>query len=188
MQSFSDRSSHLTGRHVILRPVMPADYDSLRMLELSGSMMPNWRHRGVTPSPEQWAHMLWQSVLAQFIVVETAGDTAIGLVVAYGADSDSGFAYVAATKFDLTRKDPYFLSGLGVFIDYLFTFFSLRKLYFETFDMNLEAFASSVGSLLEQEGRLVNHAYFDGRHLDLSILALYRDRWMEWMDKYRAFL
>src|SRR5260370_14095711 len=74
-----DRAVKLVGRHAALQPIRPQDYDALRMIELSADLVPLWRHQGATPSPEQWAQGLWNSVLAQFLVVDISDSSPVGI-------------------------------------------------------------------------------------------------------------
>lgn len=173
------RGPSLRGHRVSLQPVRAQDYEMLRMLELSEDLVPIWRHQGATPSPERWVESLWTGVLAQFIVVDIARKHPLGIVNVYSADFRHGHAYIAASKFDLQRRSTLFLEGFALFVDYVFAVWNFRKLYMETSERNIGQFASAIGPILCEEGRLREHLFFDGRYWDVLHLALYRNTWDE---------
>ncbi len=182
------RAPRLRGRSTVLRPIGVADYEMLRYLEQQEDLVGSWRHGGATPSPDQWAHGLWAGVLAQFIVVDVAKDLPLGLVCAYEADARNRHCSIAATKFDIRDRSTGFIRSVGLFIDYLFTNWDFRKLYFETGNRSLDFFRSAVGDLLTEEGRLCGHRFSNGKYEDLIILSLYRDVWEERVEPFRQFL
>jgi hypothetical protein len=169
------RSPALTGGQVALRPITPADYGPLQTLELSSDLSLRWRFRGSTPSPEQWAHALWNNVLAQYLVAHN--DQPVGLVVAYRAHFQDGYAFVAATRFGPAKRSPSLILGFGLFLDYVFTCWDFRKLYMEVPEFNYEQFASGEGRFFQIEGRLRDHTRLTGEYWDELTLAIYRDAW-----------
>jgi hypothetical protein len=116
-------------------------------------------------------------VLAQFLVVDSSADQPIGIVCAYGAELAHGYAYLAVADFRSAERAPLFFDGIAMFIDYLFTTWPLRKLYFESLEFNAEQFASVFVKLFDIEGTLRDHEFFDGRYWDLVVGALYRESW-----------
>lgn len=162
---------------VDLRPLESTDYGPLRRLELDLTLGPRWRHRGSTPSPEAFAQSLWQGVLAQFLVVRPGRPAPLGLVCAYGADLQSGTAWLAAARFPTEAHPATFGLGLRRFLQYLFDTWPLRKLYAEVLAPNLAPFERGATTLFREEGRLVDHAYLDGRYVDQHLLALQREAW-----------
>jgi hypothetical protein len=169
----------LRNEHVVLRPPVPGDYDMLRLAEMSTDVGLNWRLRGHTPGPEEWAANLWSGVLAQHLVFPIADGPPLGLLVAYRASLQDGFSYLAALKFDPNDRSPLFLQGLALFTDFLFATWNFHKLYMEVPAYNMQQFASGVGRYLEIEGRFKEHLSYAGRRWDLLMLALYRERWQQ---------
>jgi hypothetical protein len=169
----------LLGEHVFLRQISPEDYRFLRSAELGSELAVRWRFRGASVSPEHWAQNLWQSVLAQYLVVGTQDPTPLGLVAVYQAAFQDGHAYLAAERFQARRPSPPMIFGLALFIDYVFTCWDFHKLYLEVAEYNLHQFQSGVGRLFDLEARLRDHIWYGGRHWDQVVLALYRDTWQE---------
>jgi hypothetical protein len=176
MSSF--RNPSLRGRHVYLRPVVPEDYSFLRMVDTSAELGVRWRFRGSTPSPEQWVQA-GGAQLAQFMVVRASDHQPLGLTTAYNQNFQDQHAYLAAMSFDAMSPNPLMVLGTAIFIEYVFTCWSLRKLYMELPEFNLPQFGSAVGSLFAEEGRLREDMYYDGRYWDKVVLALYRATWDE---------
>lgn len=184
-----DAQPTLAGRSVILRPVMPRDYELIRIAELSDQLGPRWRHRGATPAPEQHMQLVAQGALAQFMVVTLRHQKPLGLVTAYNPSFQDAHAYLAMAKFQPNDRSPTFLAGAVLFVEYVFRNWNFRKLYAETTDLNAAAFGSGIGRLLREEGRLKGHLFSNGEYVDLVVLALYRASWEERRDDFlRAVL
>jgi len=164
--------------HVRLRPVSSSDYEYLYGLVCHPDVACRWRYRGSPPRPDLFVRDLWEGALAGFAIVSTEQQSPCGLAIAYNADLRSGHAHGALVV------DPRAPRGWGIeatecFVDEMFARFELRKIYFECLDFNLDQFASGIGPWLIEEGRLTRHELFEGRHCDVHILALHRDRWRQ---------
>jgi hypothetical protein len=111
--------------------------------------------QGSTPSPEQWAQTTWGPTLAQFMVVTRRRNDAIGMVAAYQANFQDGFAHFAAVRFDPRSRSPLMIFGVAVFLEYVFSCWDFRKLYLEVPEYNYGQLASGHGRLFVIEGRLL---------------------------------
>ncbi len=166
----------LRARHVYLRPVAPADYAFLQMLETAGDIAPRWRHRGVTPSPEEWVHALWAGVLVQFLVVGVRNNKPIGRVLVYNANFQDRHAYFAALRFEPANRSPLMVYGISLFLRYVFTNWPFEKLYMEVPEYNLAQFASGLDRFFSVEGRLTGHLRTGAQRWDQLILAIHREQ------------
>ena len=178
----------LRARHVYLRPITPGDYAFLQMLETVGDLAPRWRHRGVTPSPEQWAHTLWADVLAQFLVIGVTGNKPIGRVVIYNPNFQDRHAFFAALRFEPGDRGPLMVLGISLFLRYVFTNWEFVKLYMEVPEYNLDQFASGLDRFFSIEGRLKDHFRTGTRTWDQLILAIYREQAVANADRLRLDL
>jgi hypothetical protein len=165
----------LRARHVFLKPIAPSDYPFLQMLETAGDPAPRWRHRGGTPSPDQWAQGLWAGVLVQFLVVGVESSTPIGRVVIYRPNFQDRHAYFAALRFQPRQRSPLMILGISLFLRYVFSYWDFEKLYMEVPEYSLPQFASGLGRFFEIEGRLRGHLQAGDRSWDQLIVALHRD-------------
>lgn len=166
------------GRWAELVPIRAQDHEWLRVQELGDQLGVRWRLRGATPSPERWAQGLWQGVLAQHLVVRHDRGEVVGLVCAYDVDLQDGTCSIGFARLGDDRG-PAFAEGIMLLVDHLFATWPLRKLCGESAEFNLTTFTSGLDSLLVEEGRRRAHRYAGGRHWDVVLLALWRDRWLE---------
>ena len=178
----------LRARHVYLRPITPADYAFLQMLETAGDLAPRWRHRGVTHSPEEWAHTLWADVLAQFLVVGVTTNKPIGRVLVYHPNFQDRHAYFAALRFEPADRSPLMVLGISLFLRYVFTNWEFEKLYMEVPEYNLEQFSSGLDRFFSIEGRLTGHLRTGTRSWDQLILAINREQAAANADRLRLDL
>lgn len=176
----------LQGRHVHLRAVLPEDLTYLRLVETSSELAPQWRLRGSTPSPQDWAQGSTAGVLAQFLALANRDRAKVGLVTAYNANFRDGHAQLAAVAFDPARPGPLMPIAIGLFIEYVFRCWPLRKLYMDVAEYNLPQFASGVDKLFSAEGHLREHYYLDGQYWDKYILSLSREQWGDHPKRFLA--
>ena len=175
----SDGSLPPSGRRVrglLMRPILPDDLRFLYGLATNESDF-RWRYRNGPPTVDQFAHDLQTGVLAQFVIVTRDQQLPIGLVAAYWPDLMIGLTHVGVVMEPRYHMTGAGIEAAGLFIDYLFQTWPLRKLYFETPEWNLPQFASGRNRLYVEEGRLSKHEYFRDKYWDLFIFALYREDW-----------
>jgi RimJ/RimL family protein N-acetyltransferase len=166
-----------TGRSVRLAAVEPRHIDFLYALAIDERVGFRWILAGQVPRREAFEQQLWSGVLAQFIVCKSDSDEPVGVAVAYNADINHGFAYVAAAMIPEAVGSGAGIEAVDLFVAYLFRCFTLRKLYFEIPEFNLRQLSTLIGALFHREGQLKDHTFYDGRYWDRFILALYREEY-----------
>lgn len=165
----------LIGRHFRLVPVIPPHHRAIYQLSIAEQVSFRWRFHGLIPTFEAFERNLHANVLVQFVVAPRSDLSAVaGLVVAYNANLQDGYVYVAAIN------DRSFgvgaLEGLLLLIDYLFANWPLRKIYLEAPEFNVPQFESAIRrGLLKEESRLLEHRFYQGRFWDFITWAIYRD-------------
>lgn len=167
------------GRLVFLRAVVPADYETIRLLEHTGDDLVHYRHRGATVAPEAYPAALWNGVLAQFCVALVGSAKTVGVVAAYGADFRNGHCKVAGIVEPSARRTGAGAEAFVLLFDHLFDAFPFRKLYLEVLAPNLEQFRNFGRLPVVEEGRLVGHEATGEGTWDLHVLAVHRDAWVE---------
>lgn len=171
------------------RPVLRApthhDHDYLFQLHVTGEPLVRFRLRAMTPSPEAFHRLLWDGVLAQFVVSTEGGDP-VGLVSCLGADLRNRHAHLAVLADPAWRGTGLLVAGAWQFIGYLFAHFDLRKLYAEVLSSNFRRLRTGAGRLFVVEGRLSAHEFVDGGYEDLYLLALDRERWVAQSQRLTA--
>lgn len=170
----------IEARGVHLRPITEPDLPRLRMAEffLPGA---SWRSRGATPSPSQFADLVWVGSLTQLLAFATglgddAPDELVGWFQLYEVEHHNGIGSLGAANF-LVRPDPRFGIAPTLFIDYVFDTWSLRKLYLELPAHNAPSVAAVLDAPLVREGLLTDRLFHGGRFIDVGIYSLGRDDW-----------
>ena len=167
----------LEGTYARLRPVGQSDYAYLYDLSLHAENLARWRYRSATPSPESFVVDLWNGVLAQFVIESAATRERAGLAVAYNADAANGTVFLGVVLDPAHRRKVWPIEGVLLFLDYLFRNWALRKVYAESPEYCAQQFASGSRWLFQEEGRLREHQYHQGRYWDYIHFALYRESW-----------
>jgi RimJ/RimL family protein N-acetyltransferase len=173
----ADVFAPLKGRHSELRPVTEADYGFLFQLSMDEEIAYRGRFRGETPSPEAFVRAIWNNVFAQFIVYSSRSAEPNGHVFAYNLNQRDRYAFLGIVVAPWAIGKGWALEAAGLFVNYLFVNWDLRKLYGESIDFNYKSFRSGVGSLFEEEGILRKHYFYNGRYWDTHMLALNRSDW-----------
>lgn len=184
--STSDRPQSappLSTRHVRLHTI--TDRDSAFLYELMTSPEAGGRVRfaGATPSPDKIAASLWESVLAQFIVEGVTGHDKLGLVSVTSPNFRDSYAYVSAVGAPKVQGSGLMAEAVVLAFNYAFTTWPFRKLYMEATETSYSFFKSGLGRFFNEEGRLREHSFWNGRYEDLLILAVYRTTWAAQADR-----
>jgi hypothetical protein len=167
----------ITGRTVRLRSVLPQDVGYLYRLTTGSEVLWRWRLRGRTPSPSDFEAFLWTSSDLQFIVERLADGEPCGHVCSYQTDELGGSTKIAMVADGERRLRHWPMEGAYLFFDHLFAAFPLRKLYFEVPEFNRRTLGSFLDRYTEEEGRLRDHAFAQGRYWDLVVAAMWRHHW-----------
>ena len=169
----------LRGRSLALRPILPDDLMFLYELAVGPATGFRWRYRGAVPTLDQFAHELQQGALAQFVVESLRTHTRVGHVTALSPDLRNGFVNLGVVLAPDVVGAGIGPEASGIFIDYLFRTYPLRKIYGYVPAWNLPQFSSGRSRLFREEGRLLDHEFYDGRFWAMHILAVDREDWLE---------
>jgi RimJ/RimL family protein N-acetyltransferase len=179
----------LIGRRVTLRAVNPSDYDVLYRWALHPANILQWRYRGKTPPPEEFAPMMWRGVLTEFMVTNTRTGEPVAMVQAYDPETRGNTIHFALLIAPEHQSKGWVIDGAIMFLAYLFETWPLRKVYLEMVEFNFERVRSGIGHWFEVEGCLKDHDWHDGRYWHFYFLAMYREAFLSlWRDRYRAHL
>jgi RimJ/RimL family protein N-acetyltransferase len=161
-----------SGRRIILEPITIEHYEFLYDLFIDEDINFHWRLAGLVPPKRTFQRTLWDAVLCQFVVLNRNDMKPAGLVQSYKADLHLGHAYVGGAFIRAAQRTGIPIEGFRVFIDYLLSTWSLRKLYFEYPGYNEPQFASLSRLPIVKEASLVDYGYFNGRYWDWTIFTL----------------
>jgi acyl carrier protein/RimJ/RimL family protein N-acetyltransferase len=163
-----------------LRPIRTDDHSFLYALATSPDLGWRLRSRGLPLSGDDFVAGLYNGVLAQFVVDDLQAGQRVGLVQATEAQLIDGHARVSAVVTPERIGTGWIVEALGLFADYLFATFPLRKLLAEVPAFAWPALASGDGGAFAVEGRLQDHRYAAGQWWDVYLVALRRDEWIPW--------
>lgn len=166
-----------TGRHVRLRPLRTADYDTVYSWAASGYLPWHWQGRPV--GPEGFRDTLWSGILAHLLVESLESGAPVGLFTAYGANHHHQFCYCQIGVVPEWRMVGWPAEAGLLGLDLLFRRFNFRKVYAEVGSDNSHHYSSSAGIGFEVEGCLKDHIYANGSFLDMLTFSVTRVRWEE---------
>lgn len=178
----------MASRRVRLRPIGERDRRFLYELMSSPEAGGRVRFGGSTPSPEKVVASLWDSVLAQFIVERAGSGRQVGLVAITSPDFRNGFAYVSALATPDTQGTGLLAEAALLAFHYAFNTWPFRKIYMEATDDSFQAFKGGLDGLFAEEGRLTDHVYWNGRYVDMVIVAVYRRTWERLIPRLEPLL
>ena len=175
----SERHPPLSTDRVRLHTITDRDsaflYDLMSSPEAGGRV----RFAGATPSPEKIAASMWESVLAQFVVHGVVARQPLGLVSVTSPNFRDGYSYLSAIGTPEAQGSGLVAEAVLLTFNYAFLTWPFRKIYMEVSEPSYPAFRTGLGRFFTEEGRLREHAFWDGRYADVRILAVYRETWAE---------
>lgn len=174
----------MESRRVRLRPISEADRSFLYRIMTAPEAGGRVRFGGATPSPEKVAASLWESVLAQFIVEGKDSGEALGLVAITSPNFRNRHCYLSALAEPRAQGTGLVAEGVFLGCNYAFLTWPLRKIYMESSEESFREFQGGLGALFQEEGRLREHVFWNGRYLDVLILAIYRQTWARLVPKF----
>ncbi len=178
-QSVHRHAPVMATRRIQLRVIGDTDHRFLYDLMTSFHAGGRVRFAGATPSPEKIAASLWDSVLAQFVIEGQCSKNALGLVAITSPNFRDGFAYISALGLPAAQGSGLIAEGVLLGFNYAFSTWPFRKLYMEVTDESYPAFRSGLDHFFVEEGRLRQHVFWNGRFMDMAMLAVYRETWMQ---------
>ncbi len=167
----------LTGRRVRLRPVLPADHEYLSRLANHPDVAINWRYRGPTPPPEQFAHDLWDHTLTHFVVERKLNGQRFGYVQAFDASLRNGWVHAAVMLDPTLTRSAWAFECVPLFLNYLFTMWNFQHVYAAAPQPVFDLCSSGESQWFRVEGRLRDHEIVEGEFRDVVMIAVTRTEW-----------
>jgi aryl carrier-like protein len=162
---------------VALRPLSLTDYQFLYDLESGPEIGPRFRHRGNTPTYEEYVANISRGVLCQYVLVDASSGNRMGLVVAYGTDFRNQHTRVSIILSSEYRRHGWPLQSADLFIRHLFVAFPIRKIYADMSSSNAEEVGLGFRRIGREEGRLRQHEFNGGEWVDLVTIAITRNEY-----------
>lgn len=170
-----DLSPVRRGRHVTIRPLRPTDYTALHEIALFTDSGSRWRLHGGVPPQDQFIQILFRDCPATFGIEVNETGVLIGMVQLWNHHALNRNAHITAFIHPEFRGRGWPLESMILFVEYVFSVFSLRKLYFESLGPEIEQYRSIIGPILKQEAHYREHSWTFGEFVDCHVLALYAE-------------
>jgi len=182
------RTAVVETRHVILRPIAESDLETLHFWRNSPHFLRLCSNRRGCVSLEEFKKELQQDFerdrhLQMMIVLKRTGNP-IGTIYSYGLKEADGYLFVTTFLEVAHQKMGYGAEAFAVFVQYLFTKYSVFKIYLEVYEYNHESLAVMRSACLSEEGRFRGHRKLDGRRYDTIRFAVYHED----LERFQDFL
>lgn len=160
-----------------MRAVRPTDYDYLYRLANHPDVAVNWRYRGPSPAPAQFARDLWSGTLAHFVLERKLNKQRFGYVQAFDASSRNGWVHAAVMLDPMLVRSAWAFEGIPLFLNYVFTMWNFERIYAAAPEPVFALCESGESSWFRVEGRLREHEYIEGVARDVVLMTLTRTDW-----------
>jgi len=160
-----------------MRPILQADYEQLYFAALEPVNGFRWRYRGRTPSMDEFVRGLSAGSLAEFVFARTDKNQIGAYCVAYEHDANAGHCAFAVQRLNFdTAFDTCVIESVGLFLNYLFETFSLRKVFAHIPEYNLPSFGL-LRDVFEREGERTDYYWYGGRHWSEVTISTSTQAW-----------
>ncbi|MFM7022842.1 MAG: GNAT family N-acetyltransferase [Flavobacteriales bacterium] len=118
-----------------------------------------------------------QDFLSQYAIIGANSKDLLGTIFIHDQSMDDGYAFITIYLIPTARKKYYGVEALFIVLNYLFSNFPLRKLYFDAFSYNKTSInlLKKVGFKLE--GKFIEHRKMHSGYADLLRYACFKDDW-----------
>ena len=108
------------------------------------------------------------------IAMDNTNSKPIGFVYSYNYNIYNEYLYI--TLYIRTKERNSILGAEvgAIFLDYLFKYYPIRKIYCTVYDYNKNSMKFLKNAGFKAEGILKKHRYFNNQYHDMHIMALYR--------------
>lgn len=167
----------LQTRSVILRPVEESDLELLKEWRNSADYMATCTTSGICVSVEELRKQITNRPF-QFMITHIRKGP-IGTIFANKANLVDGHLFITTFLDSSFRNRGYGPIALILAIDFSFTHYPLRKIYFDVYASNQNSRSSFEGGLkhlgFEREGVFREHRFYNGVYLDMIRFSIFRE-------------
>jgi RimJ/RimL family protein N-acetyltransferase len=175
----------LRGERVALRPLQEGDLDGLVQLfqDLETS------HRVSNSPPIPWSKARWEREFEKWTSAESDDTNAhfaievegklIGMCQLWSIDHYRGLCNLAITLDRAYWGQGYGQDSVRTLVAYAFRYLNMRKVSLEVLADDERAVGAYKKAGFVEEGRLRQHAWFQGAYADALVMGLLRDEWNE---------
>jgi len=163
---------------------MQADFEQLYFAALEPVNGFRWRYRGRTPSMEEFIQGLSVGSLSEYVFVRSDTNQLGAYCVAYEHDANAGHCAFAVQRLNFdTAFDTCVIESVGLFLNYLFETFSLRKVFAHIPEYNFPSFGLLL-DVFEREGERAEYHWYGGRHWSEVTISTGRQDWANFSNSF----
>ena len=168
----------ITTNRIVLRPVLPSDYQRLYAIESDPATALTWRYRGAMPPIEEYEAALWKQTQQIMVVEGRDTGTVVGYLQLHDLDLRAGHGWVSLYSGPEHRGSGLVMEGGLAFTEWAFNEWPIRWLYAHSFEHNVHSFESGIrrGSAVRL-GVLRERMLVDGEFTDVHVIGIERERW-----------
>ena len=126
-----------------------------------------------------------ESKYTEFKIIKDDSHDFIGFLIAYDYMRDDSHMKVTVYVKPEFQYGAYGLIAAVKFIDFLFKFYNLNKIFTEVYDFNEPSLKLHKTFGFVEEGRLKEYKYYNGKLHDMLIFAVTREDFYERIKKLR---
>lgn len=174
-------------RGILLRAVREADIPHFVRWRNDPESLMYWLSNRAIIDERSAIEEFWQQLRADkhVLLVATKQDgEVVGTAYSYNAQFVDQNCFVTVYIDDKYRNIGYGAVVMALLTDYLFSYFSFRKIYLDIYEHNTPSTNAVESFGLKLEGHFPEHRYFDGKWHSMKRYALYRTE----IEKIRQFL
>ena len=133
--------------------------------------------------PQKFEKALSYNYKDTFIIEECVTKQYVGFIISYGYSPNDGHIKIMEYVEKDYRRCGY--GGLAClqFLDMLFKHYNLRKIYTEVYEFNDESIRAHVGAGFEEEARLKDYRFYDGKYWDFITYSISREKFTKAFEK-----
>ncbi|HEY7342840.1 MAG TPA: GNAT family protein [Ktedonobacterales bacterium] len=171
----------LDGSSVRLRPITRADYGFMWQCRTHPEILYLWMQDRTLPSFELYAHeldgTLSSKVLTTLLIETIDGSAPVGYVFAYDFSAFDHTTFINIVIHPTYVRYGWAAEASILFLNYLFTYFDLRKASMDVFAFNQLALTPLLQLGARVEGRFRGQRYYQGAYHDIIRLAVMHEEW-----------
>lgn len=177
------RGARLRGTNIALRTITRDDYEFIFRVRTNTEDLFLWSHPRKLRSFPDFVIDLEDSLRSYIdtflIIADPSGQDQMGFVYSYETSPVDGYTFLAIYLAPSFRGSGFWKDALGIFLEYLFNYLNIRKVYMDIFEFNRISIGLAEAYGLKEEGKFPSHRWYGDQYWALHRFALYRGQWKD---------
>lgn len=122
---------------------------------------------------------------SDFFIIDDLENNFIGFAIAYDYSANDRHLKILLYLDNKYRVGIYCAESIIKFMDMLFKYYSIRKIYTEVYEFNYESVKSNISFGFKEESKLSEYRYYNDQYWDFIIFSMSRE---DFYDKYGTYV